>query len=62
MPGVLPTKRASGCLGLSHGEQPEISLGVGEPARAQRRVQDSIEYNFFDRMQHNQLLGIGISV
>ena len=45
----------------SYGEQPTISLGVGEPARAQRRVQNLFEYNFFDQIQHNQP-GIGIRV
>ena len=49
-------------IGMSYGEQSAISLGAGKPARAQRRVQGFIEYNFFDRLQHNQLPGIGISV
>ena len=40
----------------SYGEQPTISLGLGEPARAQRHVQNflnrisSIEYNIINRV------------
>ena len=49
-------------MGMSYGDQPAISLGVGEPARAQRRAQNFDEYNFAGRLHHNQILGIGIRV